>query len=110
MKEWFGLGWGYPLPSAVLSDWRELAGDLSGLSDFHFFRKALDARQPGDMYLFCDASMEAYAFAAYIVQNHRSSLVFAKAKVAPMKDKTACFGDNGCSPRFQVPSNNPGQL
>ena len=44
--------------------------------------------QPGDIYLFCVASRKAYGFTAYIVQNQRSSLMFVKAKVAPMQDQT----------------------
>lgn len=38
--------------------------------------------------MFCDTSTEAHGFAAYVVQYHRSSLVFAKAKFASLKDKT----------------------
>lgn len=36
--------------------------------------------------MFCDASAEAYGFVAYVVQNHRSELVFAK--VVPKKSKS----------------------
>lgn len=39
------------------------------------------------MFLFCDASKGAYGFAAYATQSV-SSLVFSKAKVAPLKSKT----------------------
>lgn len=40
------------------------------------------------MFLFCDASQEAYGFAVYMVQNCQCYQVCAKAKVAPLKKKT----------------------
>ena len=82
------FGWDDPLPPEILSSWREFAKDLSGLSGIHFNRQALVSGQPGDLYIFCDASKEAYGFAAYVVQDRRSCLLFAKVKVAPMKEKT----------------------
>ena len=81
------FGWDDPLPPEILSSCRELAKDLSGLSDIHFNRQALVSGQPGDLYIFCDASKEVYGFAAYMVQDRRSCLLFAKVKVAPMKEK-----------------------
>lgn len=40
------------------------------------------------IYIFCDASKRVYESVTYIVQNGRSALVFAKAKVTPLKFKT----------------------
>ena len=60
----------------------------SKLSDLQFVRQTINGDQPGEMYLFCDASREAYGFSAVVMQKQLSSLVFAKAKVAPMKDRT----------------------
>ena len=82
------FGWDDPLPSEILSSWRELAKDLSGLSDIHFDREALVSGQPGELHIFCAASKEANGFAAYVVQDRRSCLLFAKVKVAQMKEKT----------------------
>ena len=82
------FGWDDPLPPEILSSWRELAKDLSGLSDINFNRQALVSGQPGDLFIFCDASKEAYGFAAYVVQDRRSCWPFAKVKVAPMKEET----------------------
>ena len=42
------FGWDDPLPPEIMSSWRELAKDLSGLSDIHFDRQALVSGQPGD--------------------------------------------------------------
>ena len=47
-----GSGWDDPLPPEVLGGWREVARDLSGLSNSLFNRQALVGWQPGDMYLF----------------------------------------------------------
>ena len=90
------FGWDDPLPPEILSSWRELAKDLSGLSVIHFNRKGLVSGQPGDLYIFCDASKETYGFAAYVVQDRRSCLLFAKVKVRPNERKNStCIRANG---------------
>ena len=38
--------------------------------------------------ILCDASLDAHRFVVYGVQNTKSSILFSKAKVAPMKSKT----------------------
>lgn len=48
----------------------------------------MDETYPANLYIFCDASKKVYGFVAYFVQNGNSTLVFAKAKVAPLKSKT----------------------
>ena len=42
------FGWDDPFPPEIFSSWRELAKDLSGLSDIHFNRQDLVSGQPGD--------------------------------------------------------------
>ena len=37
--------------------------------------------------IFCDTSPDAYGFVVYGVQNTKSSMLFSKAKLAPMKSK-----------------------
>lgn len=83
-----GMGWDDIASPAIQSVWKELAGELSRLGDLHFDRRTIVPELPGEMHIFCDASKDAYGMAVYIVQGGRSSLLFAKAKVAPMKDKT----------------------
>ena len=40
------------------------------------------------MFLFADASKEAYGCAIYAVQGEVSSLIFSKVKVSPLKERT----------------------
>ena len=65
-----------------------MSHDLEGLSDVEFPRYTLSEDVPGNLYLFCDASKSAYGFAAYMVQNGNSHLIFSKVKVAPLKSRT----------------------
>ena len=53
-----------------------------------FPRYTLSVDVPGDLYLFCDASKAAYGFAAYMVQDGKSHLIFSKVKVAPLQSRT----------------------
>ena len=62
--------------------------DLSQLGDFQFTRCAINDDLPSDLYIFCDAAKKAYGFSAYSVQDNNTHLVFAKAKVSPMKSKS----------------------
>jgi len=82
-----GLNWDEQIPDRFLPLWKALAQDLSGLSDVMFGRSVFQGGQ-GELFIFCDASTEAYGFAAYVVQHRHPRLVFAKAKVAPLKAKT----------------------
>ena len=41
-----------------------------------------------NLYLFCDASPQAYEFSAYGEQNKISQIIFSNVKIAPMKPKT----------------------
>ena len=48
----------------------------------------IDSDSPLKLYLFGDASSQAYGFVVYRVQNGKSQLIFCKVKVTPMKTKT----------------------
>ena len=80
--------WDEKVSEEIARDWASLSRDLEGLSDVQFPRYTLSEEVPGDLYLFCDASKSAYGFAAYIVQNGQSNLIFSKVKVAPLSSKT----------------------
>lgn len=51
-------------------------------------RRAFSENKAGEMLFFFNASLEAYGFAVYVVQNCQFYPVFAKAKMAPLKKKT----------------------
>ena len=65
--------------------WAALSYDLTKLDSLKFPRFVTSEDSPADFYIFCDVSKGAYGFAAYSVQDGEFHLVFAKAKVAPMK-------------------------
>ena len=70
-----GLNWD---EEESLQSFSHFAEDLSKLSDMHFGRQSRDGNRSGELYLFCDASKEAYGFAAYYVQDKKSALIFAQ--------------------------------
>ena len=72
----------------INSDSFALSKDLSQLTSVEFPRFCIDKDKPSELYIVCDSSKQAYGFAAYNAQDGKSSLVFAKAKVAPMKSKS----------------------
>ena len=68
--------------------WSSLSKDLVGLSSIEFPRFALSEDEPTDLFLFCDASKNAYGYVAYAVQNGKSCYVLSKSKVAPLQTKS----------------------
>ena len=68
--------------------WTTLSKDLVGLSSIEFPRYSLSEDEPTDIFLFCDASKNAYGYVAYAVQNGQSCNVLSKAKVAPLITKS----------------------
>ena len=67
--------------------WGQLCREYKGLKDFTFPRKTIEENDPGDLYVFSDASADAYGFCSYTVQNGQSNLFFAKGKIVPLQEK-----------------------
>merc|ERR1712074_536384 len=65
-----------------------LSKDMARLNELRFPRHAVDSDNALDLYIFTDASPKAYGFVAYGGQSNSSCIVYAKAKVAPMKKKS----------------------
>ena len=82
------VDWDEEISSDSLSKWSALSKDLSQLPSLVFPRFCIDKDKSSELYIFCDSSKQAYGFAAYNVQEGKSSLIFSKAKVAPMKPKS----------------------
>ena len=82
------LDWDVPINSENQTQWKTLAKDLAQLHKFEFPRFCIDEEIPSQLFIFCDASKLAYGFSAYSVQNGKSNLIFAKAKVAPMTSRS----------------------
>ena len=68
--------------------WASISKDLVGLSSIEFPRFSLSESEPTDLFIFCDASTNAYGFVAYAVQNGKSCYLLSKAKVAPIQTKS----------------------
>ena len=82
------VGWDEEINSDSFAKWSALSKDLSQLTSVEFPRFCIDKDKPSELYIFCDSYKQAYGFAAYNVQDGKSSLIFAKAKVAPMMSKS----------------------
>ena len=67
--------------------WSQLAHDLTSLN-VTFPRYVVNEAFDTDLYLFCDSSKQSYGFALYNVQDNKSNLMFAKAKVTPIKPRS----------------------
>ena len=66
--------------------WKSLLEDMTKISTLKFQRQAYFLEK-GHAFLvaFCDASTAAFAVGIYLVQSEHADLLFAKAKVAPLK-------------------------
>ena len=76
------------VPQNMSPVWRMLAKDLSALDSVSFPRRVLDEGKDTRLFFFCNASKATYGFSIYTVQDGTSSLVFAKANMAPLPGKS----------------------
>ena len=67
--------------------WSQLAHDLTSLN-VTFPRYVVNKAFDTDLYLFCEFSKQSYGFALYNVQDNKSNLMFAKAKVTPITPRS----------------------
>ncbi len=82
------LGWDDPLPTEILQMWTDWLAACSSLPLLRFPRCLRPATAPEHqlrVHIFCDASSEAYAAAAYGVTDTSSRLILSKVKMAPLK-------------------------
>jgi hypothetical protein len=82
------VGWYEQVSEDVQKKWVKLCKDFKRLSEVAFPRKSIGAQEPTKIVAFCDASKQAYGCAIYTTQEEKSSLLFYKVKVAPLKTKT----------------------
>ena len=68
--------------------WIKFCDTFEEVSETPFFRKSFDAGEPLKLFLFADASEEAYGCSIYAVQGAYRALIFAKTKVSPIKERT----------------------
>ena len=82
------VDWDIELQGCLRNSWLDLAIDLALLSRVTFPRKVAISESLNILVICCDASKEAYGFTSYCVSEDGSNLLFAKTKVAPLKEKT----------------------
>ena len=80
--------WDETVDGELCKEWSSLSRDLESLSSLQFPRLALTDDSPMDLFFFSDACKSSYGFVAYAVQKGSSNFVFAKAKVAPLQERT----------------------
>ena len=78
--------WDEILPPELQQMWHELEQDLLKLPERKFPRLLItNDGPPVNLFAFADASPNAYCAAIYVRQDDEASLLFCKAKVAPLK-------------------------
>ena len=80
--------WDQQVSPEILQLWSKFCVNFKEVSHASFARKSFDADHPVKLFLFADASKEAYGCAIYAVQHNVSSLLFSKTKVSPLKERT----------------------
>ena len=86
--------WDDVLPAAILTEWHEIAHDLSAASQTRIPRLASftsNVEPRYELHVFCDASKAGYGAVAYlrtISTNVSVRLLFAKSRVAQLKETT----------------------
>ena len=81
------LSWDENVMEKHMNLWSQLAHDLTSLN-VTFPRYVVNEAFDTDLYFFCDSSKQSYGFALYNVQDNKSNLMFAKAKVTPIKPRS----------------------
>ena len=91
-----GLDWDSAIPRDIKLQWNSIQQDLQDIHKHKLQRCVTlsDNDKTGEFKLvcFCDASTKAYAASVYLLQStqdgHKSELIFAKSRLAPIKSMT----------------------
>ena len=95
-KLWqIGIDWDDEIPQELQSDWIQLFKEMKNLNNISFKRPLLttDATERPSLYIFSDASQEAFGACAYIRQKTNDGrfdvrFITAKSRVAPLRQLT----------------------
>ena len=86
------LEWDEPLPADLEAKWNDIARDIQEANKLVlprcFFPQMQTEAQPIYLHVFADASPKAYGAVAFISNDHHSSFVMSKSRVAPLKELT----------------------
>ena len=91
-KLWqLNVDWDEPLDATVREEWTTIMDDMQRLSelaiDRHYFMKGF-SRADVTLHMFADASTKAYGAVAFLTCGSEATFVFAKNRVAPLKNLT----------------------
>ena len=81
-------GWDQEVGCHVLDEWRKCCSEFNMCSKLTFKRSTFCSDSPVKLFLFADASKEAFGCTIYAVQGDSRSLLFAKTKVGPVRERT----------------------
>ncbi|XP_070576133.1 uncharacterized protein [Ptychodera flava] len=84
-----GLPWDEPLDAELNSQWIQIAADLNATRKTTINRQYFSGNQDNDdceVHVFADASTTAYGAVVYLRSSSETSIVMAKARVAPTSD------------------------
>ena len=82
------LGWDEIVPTDSQVCWSKLCNDTTELFSMPVPRMCVSVDEENSLFIFCDASKRCYGLSVYNVCNGNYQLVFAKAKVAPIKPRS----------------------
>ena len=82
------VDWDEIVPPEMIKTWQSLYHEYNQLKEISAPRCAFNSSELNSLHIFCDASKKSYGFAAYAHNNCDTNLIFAKAKVAPIQDRT----------------------
>ena len=81
------LEWDEPLPADINAEWLQWCSQVEALKGIKLPRLVRTPGSPPRLAVFADASAFAYGVCVYIVSEGAASLLFAKTRVAPVKQK-----------------------
>ena len=80
------LQWDDVLPTDLSAEWEKLSIDFANIFDISFDRATLNEDLSYGLHIFCDSSQTSFGFVMYGTHLDESNFLFAKAKIAPMKN------------------------
>ena len=82
------VGWDQEVSEDIVEMWKKCCSEFMAVSNLPFKRRSFSEDQPISLFLFADASEEAYGCALYAVQGDYCSLIFAKLKVSSIRKRS----------------------
>ena len=78
------VGWDEKVPDSIIKLWKNFCKEMNEhMNLFSVPRRIMSSELPVDVFVFVDASSQAYGFSSYVVQNGNSALLMSKVKLAP---------------------------